>query len=228
MNDKYRFRWRENEGWRSIWRKGECAIPESHSLSVRYATRSTWESYERQEVRKRSAISDGEAWGLRVIPEGRRSSQSVQTRRKCRAFLNFHRISLNRASPLVVSRVLRRDEQCVEVNHCEYQEFSPNPKENDPQYRWPRRWRMYKWIRTTTTPPATCNRMTTSCSEQVGVHYARDSLCNAIFMSQLERRNTMKIIGGTSVSPSCWIYTLSENHILFHNIFNLIHHTHIR
>lgn len=39
-----------------------------------------------QAVRKRSAISDGEAWSLRVIPESRRSGQSVQTRRKCRAF----------------------------------------------------------------------------------------------------------------------------------------------
>ncbi|CAK9808742.1 hypothetical protein ANTQUA_LOCUS5730 [Anthophora quadrimaculata] len=34
------------------------------------------------EVRKRSAISDAEAWGFRVIPESRRLSQSVQTRRK--------------------------------------------------------------------------------------------------------------------------------------------------
>lgn len=44
---------------------------------------------------------------------------------------------------------------------------------------------MYKWIRTRTTPAANCSRMTTSCSEQVGVIFiiARDSLRNSIFES---------------------------------------------
>lgn len=88
----------------------------------------------------------------------------------------------------------------------------PRPNKNESsESRRPGRWRMYKWIRTRTTPAANCSRMTTSCSEQVGVIFiiARDSLRNSIFESKLRHWSTTKLIGGTRVSPSWW--NMSEN-----------------